>query len=181
MWYVAAALYFTVPMVWFLIEHHALNISLKTQKHYIQKDSWRLETTFYQVHVSDSTHLQWLATHSLLQYSLSQSSLSTARLLQPDLTHTLLRDAASLDPFTSISSWRRKQQFRGVPLIRVAGNNCEHILSCDSRWFYDTAVILFKVLFIYYVCFVRDHVQKTLIPNHERRCTAPDTVADFYL
>lgn len=54
------------------------------------------------------THLQWVATHSLLQYSLSQSSLSMAGLLQPALAHTLLIAEASLDPFTSISSWKKQ-------------------------------------------------------------------------
>lgn len=37
MWLAAAALYFTVPMVWFLMEHHALNISLKNRNITLRK------------------------------------------------------------------------------------------------------------------------------------------------
>lgn len=43
---------------------------------------------------NNCTHLQCVATHSLLQYSLSQSWLSTAGLLQPPLTHTLVMAAS---------------------------------------------------------------------------------------
>ena len=55
-------------------------------------------------------YLQCVATHSLLQYSLSQSWLSTAGLTHPARTHTLVLAAgATLDPgvtLTSTSIWR---------------------------------------------------------------------------
>ena len=109
MWLLVAALYFTVPMAWFLMEHHALNTSLKNKKYQVSKMFSNIcwKQTLYQCMIQNPTHLQWVATHSLLQYSLSQSSLSTAGLLQPALTHTLFMAVALVDPFTSISSWKK--------------------------------------------------------------------------
>lgn len=80
------------------------------------------------------THLQWVATHSLLQYSLSQSSHSMAGLLQPALAHTLLIAEASLDPFTSISSWKKKLAQIWVSLISVMGIFCILMKACHIRW-----------------------------------------------
>lgn len=116
MWLAAAALYFTVPMVWFLMEHHALNISLKNRNIKLRKVvCWKKIKTC--ARVKSSTHLQCVATHSLLQYSLSQSLLSMAGLLQPVLTHTLVIFSAPLDPFTSISSWKTEQRFGRASLL----------------------------------------------------------------
>lgn len=130
--------YFTVPKLWFLMEHHAMNISLKNRKCKFRKVLWKRKvgTCTFQT----CTHLQWVATHSLLQYSLSQSSHSMAGLLQPALAHTLLVAEASLDPFTSISSWKKKLAQIWVSLISVMGIFCILMKACHIRWSCNTSL-----------------------------------------
>lgn len=81
------------------MEHHAWKISLKQKwKSKKNKKTKTLDThthaRLFENSKKNCAHLQCVATHSLLQYSLSQSWLSTAGLLQPPLTHTLVSAAS---------------------------------------------------------------------------------------
>ncbi|TNN49878.1 hypothetical protein EYF80_039920 [Liparis tanakae] len=77
-------------------------------------------------------HLQCVATHSLLQYSLSQSWLSTAGLVQPARIQ-VMRPAASAAPgtgatFTSTSIWERR---RGVRQAAVRSRRAARVCGAE--------------------------------------------------